>query len=112
MTDQYGNNVNEEIRVPVKDWINQVMIGAVKDGSQKPFIRVGTNAPDSWAEFAIAYADGKLDEERYSNEGTARQELKRVRRVLEEYGVPEEYWPVLMERTAEIVTGSWKARSV
>jgi hypothetical protein len=104
VSDQYGNKVDGEI------WIDQVVqyYGA-KDGSQKPPMPASL---DSWTEFAIAFADGKIDEERFSDEGLARQQLKRIRSLLEEYGVPEEGWPVLMEREVEIIATSWKILNV
>lgn len=111
MSDQFGNNVDEEVWTPLQagDWIDKVEIGSVKDGSQKPPVFVPL---DSWTEWALAYADGTVDEERYKKEGDARQELMVSRTILKGYGVPEDYWPVLMERTVEIVSSSWRIKSV
>jgi hypothetical protein len=111
LSDQYGNNVDGEIWVPAraKDWIDSVQLGAVKDGSQKPPMPHPLN---SWSEWAIAYADGSVDEERYKDEGEARNVLQYMRRELKDYRVPEEYWPALMERTVETVATSWRILSV
>lgn len=111
MSDQFGNTVDKEVWAPLQagDWIDKVEIGSVKDGSQKPPVFVPL---DSWTEWALAYADGTVDEERYKKEGDALQALQFDRRHLKEYGIPEEYWPVLMERTVEIVSSSWRITSV
>jgi hypothetical protein len=112
VSDQYGNHVDGEIWVPLRanDWIDKVEIGAVKDGSQKQAFPMPASL-DSWKEYAFAHADGSINEERYKNEGTACQELQHIRRQLKEYGIPEEYHPVLMERTVEVIASSWKFRS-
>ena len=92
--DQYGNKVDGEIWVPLP---------------QQPPVFVPL---DSWTEYAIAYANGSVDEARFKNEGTARMELQSIRGFLKNYGVPEDAWPVLMERTVEIVSSSWRILSV
>ena len=104
MSDQFGNHVDGEVWVPLKagDWIDKV-------DAPKPPVFVPL---DSWTEYAIAYANGSVDEARFKNEGTARLELQSIRGVLKSYGVPEEAWPVLMERTVEIMSSSWRILSV
>jgi hypothetical protein len=120
LSDQYGNNVDEEIRVPIKDfhgketwtplgihsWIETY---GTKDGSQKPPTPVPLK---TWSEWAIAYADGSIGDVHYKVEGEALKKLQIMRRELKSYGVPEEYWPALMERTVETVATSWKILSV
>jgi hypothetical protein len=109
MSDQYGNNVDGEIRIPVRDWIDKVEIGSVKDGSQKPPMPIPLKTFKQWA---FAHADGSVNEDIHTNEGTARQELTYVRKQLTGFGIPEEYHPVLMERTVETVASSWRFLSV
>ncbi len=95
MSDQFGNNVDGEI------WIDKVEYGAVKDGSQKPV-----------TEYALAYADGSVEEEsNYWSEGEALQALQRARRTLFGFGIPEEYHPILMVREVTTTYGSWRPRS-
>ena len=120
MSDQYGNNVDEEIRVPIKDfhgketwtplgihsWIETY---GTKDGSQKLPTPVPLNTEKQWA---LAYADGRVDDHRYDSEGAARQELQYQRAWVARLGIPEEYWPVLMERDVETVATSWRILSV
>ena len=95
MSDQFGNHVDGEIYVP----------------SKAP--RFPTPVPLKTAtEYGIAYADGRVSEERYDSEGEARLELVYKRKWLENLGIPEEYWPVLMERTVETVATGWRILSV
>ena len=60
----------------------------------------------------IAHADGTVDHVRYEMETEARYELELIRTQLKMYRIPEEYWPVLMERTVETVASSWKILDV
>ena len=118
--DQYGTHVDEEIRIPIKyagwdetgewkplgvnSWIEMVETYGTKDGSQKP-LKTGK-------EWAIAHADGTVDHVRYEMETEAKWELEVIRSQLKMYRIPEEYWPVLMERTVETVASSWKILDV
>lgn len=111
--DQYNNHVDKEVWVPLraKDWIDTVQIGSVKDGSQKP--AAPTPVPlDSSKQWGIALADGTIGETLFDSEGAARRELQYERSWLAKLAVPEEYHPVLMERTVETVATSWKILSV
>lgn len=123
MSDQFGNNVDGEIRVPVKgweplgrnSWIERVEEYTPKDGSQKPGVTTSGLAflpLKSWSEWGIALADGSIGEVLYKSEGEARGELQYQRSWLAKLGVPEEYWPVLMVRTVENVATSWSILSV
>jgi hypothetical protein len=106
VSDQYGNTVDKEVWAPLKanDWISRPAIG---------FDMVPTPVPlTTHKEWALALADGKVDEQRYTDEGTARQDLQCIRYDLKGYAIPEEYWPVLMERTVETVATSWKILNV
>lgn len=107
--DQYYNQVDREVWVPLKanDWLGSEGVGTV------PPPAVPTPVPlTTHKEWALALADGKVDEQRYTDEGTARQDLQCIRYDLKGYGIPEEYWPVLMERTVETVASSWRILSV
>lgn len=44
----------------------------------------------------------------YDNEGAALRALTHQRKELARYGIPEDYWPILVKRTVEVVTGSWE----
>lgn len=128
--DQYNNKVDGEIWAPLRanDWIDKVEIGTVKDGSQKPARGWTQRTREEWnekhhlcaadssignvTEWAIAYADGTVDGQVYSNEGTARHDLMYIREVLKGYGVPEEYWPVLVSRGIETLRSSWSILNV
>lgn len=135
MSDQFGNNVDGEIRVPVKGWeplgrnswiekpeepgfpsaSTTALYYGVKDGSQKPGVTTSGLAflpLKSWSEWGIALADGSIGEVLYKSEGEARGELQYQRSWLAKLGVPEEYWPVLMVRTVENVATSWSILSV
>lgn len=109
--DQYNNKVDGEIWVPLRanDWIDRVEIGSVKDGSQKPPYHEPLTSEPEWA---LAYADGSIGEERFRFEGEARRALQAARQELMEFKVPEEYWPALMERTVETVASSWRILNV
>jgi hypothetical protein len=106
--DQYNNHVDKEVWVPLlaRDWIGTVGVGTRPPAAPTP---VPLETRKQWA---LAHADGSVNEERYTNEGTALQELTYIRKQLKEYGIPEEYHPVLMERTVETVATSWKILSV
>lgn len=93
--DQFGNHVDREIYVPLK---------APEYPMPVPLRTV--------TEYGFAFADGRIAEERYDSEGEARMELVYKRKWLENLGIPEEYWPVLMERTVETVASSWRILSV
>lgn len=115
MSDHLGNNVNEEIRVPVRDFIDRVEIGAVKDGSQKPepwenSVPVAAHLRN-YKEWAVAHSDGKIGGDTFTSEGKALKELQVHRRHLRGLGIPEEHWPVLLERDVETVASSWRFRS-
>jgi hypothetical protein len=101
VSDQYGNKVDGEI------WIDQVVQYGTEDGSQKPkpVLRTAT-------EYGIAYSDGRVDDILYDSESEARSELVYKRRWLEKLSIPEEYWPVLMERTVETIASSWRILDV
>lgn len=117
MSDQFGNNVDGEIRVPVKgweplgrnSWIERVEEYTPKDGSQKFPMPASLK---SWSEWGIALADGNIGEVLYKSEGEARGELQYQRSWLAKLGVPEEYWPVLMVRQVETIATSWSILSV
>jgi hypothetical protein len=47
----------------------------------------------------------------YDNEGAALRALTHQRKELARFGVPEEFWPVLLKRSVEVVTGSWEVLS-
>lgn len=47
----------------------------------------------------------------YDSEDAALRALTHQRKELERYGVPEEFWPILLKRTVEVVTGSWEQLS-
>lgn len=96
MSDQFGNHVDGEIWVPLK---------APKYPLPAAPLKTAT-------EYGIAYADGRIDEVRYDSEGEARLELMYKRKWLGQLSVPEEYWPVLMERTVETVASGWRVLSV
>lgn len=123
MSDQLGNTVDGEIHVPVKDF--HTLYYATKDGSQKPAdhewtipqryvmgIDVAPKGTDIKHEYGIAYANGKLDDVLYDSEGEARLELMVIRNQLNRYGIPEDHWPILMQREVITTTGSWKHLSV
>jgi len=100
VSDQFGNNVNEEI------WIT-------KDST----VTVTTSGPhfsstDVKHEYGIAYADGKVDDVLYDGEGEARLALMSIRQYCKQLGIPEDYHPILMKREIITTTGSWKHLSV
>lgn len=115
--DQWNNSVDGEIRIPVKgweplgrnSWIEKVDTYTPKDGSQKP---PAFTPLDTRKEWGIALADGSIEGVLYETEGEARQELQYKCVWLAKLGVPEEYWPVLMERDVETVATSWRILSV
>lgn len=107
--DQYNNHVDKEVWVPLKanDWLGSEGVGTV------PPPAVPTPVPlDSYKQWSFAHADGSIGGDRFRSEGAARQELQQLRDELKGYGIPEEYWPVLMERTVETVASSWRILSV
>ena len=127
--DQYGNSVDGEISVPVKDfhtqqpwrpltkddWIDKVDAREKYAIPQRYVLGIDV-APKpvplkTEKEWALAHADGSVNEQVYSREGTALGDLEYLRKQLKGYGIPEEYWPVLMERTVETVASSWRIRS-
>lgn len=112
--DQYGNNVDGEIRVPIKDFHTQQ---AWRPLTKDDWIeKADARAPvplDSRTEYAFAYADGSVNEEMvFARKGIALGELEHFRKQLKDYGIPEEYHPILMERTVETIASSWRVLSV
>lgn len=108
MSDQLGNNVDEEIWVPAraKDWIDGIGVGKGK------FDYV-FQTPTATVEYALALADGRLDREGvHTDEGEARRRLAVIRRELQVYRIPEEYWPILMQREVSVTRSSWKQLDV
>lgn len=102
MSDQHGNNVDKEVWVPAraKDWLDWI----------EP--KAPAQSLETYKQWALAHADGSINADHYISEGTARSELQHIRRQLKEYGIPEAYHPILMERTVEIVAGGWKPLNV
>lgn len=94
MSDQYGNHVDGEVWVPVKfDYVFAT--------------------PTTSMEYALAFADGMLDGEGvYDRESDARRRLVIMREELKHFRIPEEYWPILMEREVSITRSSWKPMDV
>jgi hypothetical protein len=71
---------------------------------------VPSRVTGSFKEYAVAYADGTLSMF-FRDEQEALGALQDARDTLKSLGIPEEYHPVLMERTVETVYGSWQHRS-
>ena len=108
MSDQFGNTVDKEVWVPARagDWIDGIGVGKGK------FDYV-FHTPTTTMEYAVAFADGMLDGEGvHTNEGEARQRLMAIRRELQVYHIPEDHWPILMEREVSITRSSWKPMNV
>lgn len=103
--DQYNNHVDKEVWVPAKakDWLGTTGVGTI----------IPMPVPlKTETQYAIAFANGSVGEERYKSEGLARGDLMEIRNLLKGYGVDEDQWPVLMERTVETVASSWRILSV
>lgn len=47
----------------------------------------------------------------YDSEDAALRALTHQRKELSRFGIPEDYWPVLLRRSVEVVTGSWEHMS-
>ena len=105
MSDKYGNHVDGEVWVPLRanDWIDRVEIGSVKDGSQKPEVTY---------QYVLAYPNGKVDEKVWSALDSAKRDLLDTRTALASLGVPEEFWPILMQREVTRTLGSWQHMNV
>jgi hypothetical protein len=110
--DQYTNHVDGEIYIPAPwkplgkdDWMASSTTNSVvtKEPTPVPL--------ETLTQYAFGHADGSIGEERYTREDTALQELRYARSELKGFGIPEEYHPVLMERTVETVASSWRIRS-
>ena len=126
MSDQFGNTVDKEIRVPVKGWQPLGKNSWIEDADYVPvegFIQYveytpkdGSTKPRVEVEYTIAKADGTLVEGTYPTEGDGRRRLAAIRKELKFYAVPEEYWPILMEReiytAISVDVGSWRILDV
>jgi hypothetical protein len=114
--DQWNNHVDEEIRIPIKDFHNKTEWSPLGKNSwmEKPAVSIDATpcfVPlKTSTEWAIAHQDGSVSET-YNIEDVARFDLGCAREVLKMYRVPEEYWPILMERTVETVASSWRILS-
>lgn len=97
MTDKYGNKVDGEI------WIDRVVQYGTKDGSQKPEVTY---------QYVLAYPNGKVDEKIWNSLDPAQRDLQDTRTTLASLGVPEEFWPILMQREVTKTMGSWSILSV
>jgi hypothetical protein len=108
VSDQFGNTVDKEVWVPAraKAWLDGTGVGRAK------FDYV-YQTPKASMEYAIAYADGNVDDEgTFTTEGDARRRVMAIRRELEVYGIPEDLWPIVMEREVSITRSSWKPLNV
>lgn len=108
MSDQFGNHVDKEVWVPLKanDWIDDIGVGKGK------FDYVFAT-PTARMEYCLGFADGSVDSEgTYTSERDATLRLGALRRELALYKIPEDYWPILMEREVSITRSSWKPMDV
>ena len=94
MSDRFGNNVDGEIWAPykVRDW-HDIGVGGSATGEK---------------EYTIAYANGRTRESVYAEKCDAVNRLERIRDDLREFAIPEEYWPILMERDVTTNYSSWR----
>jgi hypothetical protein len=114
LSDQFGNTVDREVWVPLTadSWLNDRPIG-IDVGVGKGRFDYVFHTPTTSMEYALAFADGMLDGEGvHTNEGEARQRLMTIRRELQVYHIPEDHWPILMEREVSITRSSWKPMNV
>lgn len=72
---------------------------------------IGTQAVRRQAkEYAVQFHNGVITE-RSPNEGMALIALQDLRGQLNSMGVPELYWPILVEREVSLVAGGWYGKS-
>lgn len=93
---------HDSIRTPVQGW---------QPLGKNSWIESAPPAPKARSEYAIAYAGGRVDAVHWDTVDEARAELMYQRSWLARLEIPEEYWPVLMERDVETVASSWRVRS-
>lgn len=107
MSDQFGNTVDGEIRVPIKE------LWKPHGTAFRDFHDIGSGGSGIGVkEYTIAYADGRTREAVYEDEGDARVRLQRIRSDLKGYGIPEDYHPILMVRDVTTNYSSWKPLNV
>lgn len=63
------------------------------------------------SEYGIQFYDNSAVVMVYDNLNAALRTLTHQRRDLSRMGVPEEYWPVMVERITETTVGSWRPLS-
>lgn len=80
----------------MSDWIDISGIGVV------PMTR-------SAKEYAVEYHNGVIMD-RSPNEGQALIAVQDARRLLNSWGIPEEYWPIVVEREVRLDAGHWCGR--
>lgn len=72
---------------------------------------IGTEAVRRQArEYAVQFHNGVIAE-RSPNEGQALIAVQDARRWLNSIGIPELYWPILVEREVSLVAGGWYGKS-
>jgi len=96
----------------VNDFIGMDGIGAVWPAPAGGSV-LGTGARPAAirTEVGIQFHDNATVVMVYDNLNAAMRTLQHQRKDLARMGVPEEYWPVLVERIVETTVGSWKPLS-
>ena len=108
MSDQFGNTVDKDVWVPARarDWLGTTGVGIDVGKGRFDYVFA---TPAATVEYALAFADGMLDGEGvHTDEGEARGRLTAIRKELKFYRIPEEYWPVLMQREVSITRSAWQ----
>jgi hypothetical protein len=77
----------------VSDWIDMNGIGTAAGRRQTK-------------EYGVQYHNGVIME-RSPNEGSAMIAVQDLRRLLNSMGIPEDYWPIVVEREVSLTAGAW-----
>jgi hypothetical protein len=97
----------------VSDFIGQQGVGTWGAPHRSGYGVLGASAkpPAVAVEYGIKNYSEDAPPYAYDNEGAALRALTHQRKELARFGVPEEFWPILLKRSVEIVTGSWEQLS-
>jgi hypothetical protein len=95
----------------VSDFIGQEGVGATWPGPQRSGYGVlGASAkpPAVAVEYGIKNHAQTEPPYAYDSLDASVRALTHQRKELARFGIPEDYWPILVKRSVEVVTGSWE----
>jgi hypothetical protein len=92
----------------VSDFIGSNGVGTWPAPAGGSVLGTGARPAANRSEYGIKHFGNDVVVMVYDNEGAALRTLTHQRADLKRMGIPETYWPVLVKRSVETITGSWR----